>query len=123
MHKWHYRVTKAAVACLESGNYAQIRNALIVLTRILPHYPKIGQFGSALERRVNKLKEEEKDRRPDLKASSSYTSSDVQITVQEQEPGLEYVTDVSRFYRDRIACPTIGKSFTISVQRGLGRGM
>ncbi|VDM18706.1 unnamed protein product [Hydatigera taeniaeformis] len=71
VHKWHYRVTKAAVACLESGNYAQIRNALIVLTRILPHYPKIGQFGSAVERRVNKLKEEEKDRRPDLKASSS----------------------------------------------------
>ncbi|CDS40944.1 tho complex subunit 2 [Echinococcus multilocularis] len=67
VHKWHYRVTKAAVACLESGNYAQIRNALIVLTRILPHYPKIGQFGSAVERRVNKLKEEEKDRRPDLK--------------------------------------------------------
>ncbi|VDD78050.1 unnamed protein product [Mesocestoides corti] len=67
VHKWHYRVTKAAVACLESGNYAQIRNALIVLTRILPHYPKINQFGSAVERRVNKLKVEEKDKRPDLK--------------------------------------------------------
>ncbi|CAH8543194.1 unnamed protein product [Heterobilharzia americana] len=52
----------------ESGNYVQIRNALIVLTRILPQYPKITQFGSAVERRVNKLKEEEKDRRPDLKA-------------------------------------------------------
>ncbi len=55
------------VACLESGNYAQIRNALIVLTRILPHYPKINQFGSAVERRVDKLKEKEKDKRPDLK--------------------------------------------------------
>uniref|UniRef100_A0A183SXM5 THO complex subunit 2 n=1 Tax=Schistocephalus solidus TaxID=70667 RepID=A0A183SXM5_SCHSO len=68
VHKWHYRITKATVACLESGHYSQIRNALIVLTRILPHYPKITQFGSAVERRVNKLKEEEKDRRPDLKA-------------------------------------------------------
>ncbi|CAH8568858.1 unnamed protein product [Heterobilharzia americana] len=68
VHKWHYRITKAIVACLESGNYVQIRNALIVLTRILPQYPKITQFGSAVERRVNKLKEEEKDRRPDLKA-------------------------------------------------------
>nr|CAH8855365.1 unnamed protein product [Trichobilharzia regenti] len=68
VHKWHYRITKAIVACLESGNYVQIRNALIVLTRILPQYPKIIQFGSAVERRVIKLKEEEKDRRPDLKA-------------------------------------------------------
>ncbi|CAH8559656.1 unnamed protein product [Schistosoma guineensis] len=68
VHKWHYRITKAIVACLESGNYVQIRNALIVLTRILPQYPKITQFGSAVERRVNKLKDEEKDRRPDLKA-------------------------------------------------------
>ncbi|KAH8869907.1 THO complex subunit 2 [Schistosoma japonicum] len=68
VHKWHYRITKAIVACLESGNYVQIRNALIVLTRILPQYPKITQFGSAVERRVNKLKEEEKDKRPDLKA-------------------------------------------------------
>ncbi|KAM3175897.1 hypothetical protein ACTXT7_007579 [Hymenolepis weldensis] len=69
VHKWHYRMTKAAVACLESGNYAQIRNALIVLTRILPYYPKVDQFGMAVERRVNKLKESEKDKRPDLKAS------------------------------------------------------
>ncbi|TGZ70789.1 hypothetical protein CRM22_002996 [Opisthorchis felineus] len=68
VHKWHYRITKATVACLESGSYVQIRNALIVLTRILPQYPRILQFGSAVERRVQKLKEEEKDRRPDLKA-------------------------------------------------------
>ncbi|KAF6779915.1 hypothetical protein AHF37_00650 [Paragonimus kellicotti] len=68
VHKWHYRITKATVACLESGSYVQIRNALIILTRILPQYPRILQFGSAVERRVLKLKEEEKDRRPDLKA-------------------------------------------------------
>ncbi|VDL58113.1 unnamed protein product [Hymenolepis diminuta] len=66
-------MTKAAVACLESGNYAQIRNALIVLTRILPYYPKVDQFGMAVERRVNKLKESEKDKRPDLKASLHIT--------------------------------------------------
>ncbi|VDP72176.1 unnamed protein product [Echinostoma caproni] len=68
VHKWHYRITKAIVACLESGSYVQIRNALIVLTRMLPQYPRIIQFGSAVERRVLKLKDEEKDRRPDLKA-------------------------------------------------------
>lgn len=69
VHKWHYRLTKAIIACLESVNYAQIRNALMVLNRILPYYPKIDQFGNAVERRVNKLKELEKDRRPDLKVS------------------------------------------------------
>lgn len=72
VHKWHYRITKATVACLESGSYVQIRNALIVLTRILPQYPQIIQFGSAVERRVHKLKDEEKDRRPDLKVAYAY---------------------------------------------------
>lgn len=33
-HKWHFRITKAMVACIESGNYIQIRNALIVLTKV-----------------------------------------------------------------------------------------
>ena len=67
-HKWHFRITKAMVACLESGNYIQIRNALIVLTKILPNYPKIQQFGQALERRVDRLRQEEKDKRPDIYA-------------------------------------------------------
>jgi len=33
-HKWHFRITKAMVACIESGNYIQIRNALIILTKV-----------------------------------------------------------------------------------------
>ncbi|XP_052792425.1 THO complex subunit 2-like isoform X2 [Mya arenaria] len=65
-HKWHFRITKAMVTCIESSNYIQIRNALIVLTKILPHYPRIVQFGSPLERRVDRLKQEEKEKRPDL---------------------------------------------------------
>ncbi|XP_074649653.1 THO complex subunit 2-like isoform X2 [Tubulanus polymorphus] len=67
-HKWHYRITKAMVACLESGNYVQIRNALIVLTKILTHYPRVQQFGQALERRVERIKEEEREKRPDIYA-------------------------------------------------------
>ena len=43
------------VACLESGNYIQIRNGLIVLTKMLPQYPRLIKFGQALERRVDKL--------------------------------------------------------------------
>ncbi|XP_064608579.1 THO complex subunit 2-like isoform X2 [Liolophura sinensis] len=67
-HKWHFRITKAMVTCLESGNYIQIRNALIILTKILPHYPKILQFGQAVERRVDRLRQEEKEKRPDIYA-------------------------------------------------------
>ncbi|VEL34776.1 unnamed protein product [Protopolystoma xenopodis] len=71
VHKWNTRIARAAVSCLESGSYTQIRNALIVLTRILPHFPRTTNICGAIERRVNKLREEEKEKRPDLKVCLS----------------------------------------------------
>ncbi|XP_070615984.1 THO complex subunit 2 isoform X1 [Erythrolamprus reginae] len=68
VHKWHYKLTKASVHCLETGEYTHIRNILIVLTKILPWYPKVVNLGQALERRVRKIYEEEKEKRPDLYA-------------------------------------------------------
>ncbi|XP_045151814.1 THO complex subunit 2 isoform X2 [Echinops telfairi] len=68
VHKWHYKLTKASVHCLETGEYTHIRNILIVLTKILPWYPKVLNLGQALERRVQKIYEEEKEKRPDLYA-------------------------------------------------------
>ncbi|XP_053328983.1 THO complex subunit 2 [Spea bombifrons] len=68
VHKWHYKLTKASVYCLETGEYTHIRNILIVLTKILPWYPKVLNLGQALERRVHKIRQEEKDKRPDLYA-------------------------------------------------------
>jgi THO complex subunit 2 len=68
VHKWHFRITKAIIACLESGNFIQIRNALIILTKVLAHFPRIVQIGMAIERRVDKLSKEEKDKRPDIYA-------------------------------------------------------
>ncbi|XP_051034601.1 THO complex subunit 2 isoform X3 [Phodopus roborovskii] len=68
VHKWHYKLTKASVHCLETGEYTHIRNILIVLTKILPWYPKVLNLGQALERRVNKICQEEKEKRPDLYA-------------------------------------------------------
>ncbi|CAK9291840.1 unnamed protein product [Gordionus sp. m RMFG-2023] len=67
-HKWHFKMTKSVVLCLESGHYASIRNTMIVLTKILPSYPIIVNLGSALERRIDKIKNEEKDKRADLYA-------------------------------------------------------
>ncbi|XP_055886655.1 THO complex subunit 2-like [Biomphalaria glabrata] len=44
-HKWHFRLTK-----------------------ILPHFPRMTQIGMAIERQVDKLSKEEKDKRPDIYA-------------------------------------------------------
>ncbi|CAL8281423.1 unnamed protein product [Arctogadus glacialis] len=68
VHKWHYMLTKASVHCLETGEYTHIRNVLIVLTKILPCYPKVLNLGQALECRVHKICLEEKEKRPDLYA-------------------------------------------------------
>uniref|UniRef100_A0A8C9T4T3 THO complex subunit 2 n=1 Tax=Scleropages formosus TaxID=113540 RepID=A0A8C9T4T3_SCLFO len=68
VHKWHYKLTKASVHCLETGEYTHIRNILIVLTKILPCYPKVLNLGQALECRVLKICQEEKEKRPDLYA-------------------------------------------------------
>ncbi|KAJ3588966.1 hypothetical protein NHX12_009818 [Muraenolepis orangiensis] len=68
VHKWHYMLTKASVHCLETGEYTHIRNVLIVLTKILPCYPKVLNLGQALECRLHKICVEEKEKRPDLYA-------------------------------------------------------
>ena len=65
-HKWHYRLTKAFILCLDSGDYIQIRNSLIVLTKLLPHFPVMISFAQAIERRLEKIRTEEKEKRPDL---------------------------------------------------------
>lgn len=57
---------QASVHCLETGDYTHIRNILIVLTKILPFYPKVQNLGQALENRVHKICVKEKEQRPDL---------------------------------------------------------
>merc|ERR1712157_480809 len=67
-HKWQYKLTKALVLCLESGEYIQIRNGLMILTKILNYFPMVQSLGAALEKRVEKVRTEEKDKRQDLYA-------------------------------------------------------
>ena len=64
--KWHFKITKSLVTCLESKDYQQCRNALIIMTKLLPQYPKVYHLSQALEKRVSQLQEEEKEKRPDL---------------------------------------------------------
>ncbi|XP_018300992.1 THO complex subunit 2 [Mycetomoellerius zeteki] len=65
-HKWHYKITKAIVVCLDSKDYVQIRNSLIILIKILPHFPVLAKLSQILERKVEKVREEERGQRQDL---------------------------------------------------------
>ncbi|KAI5733201.1 hypothetical protein M8J76_008867 [Diaphorina citri] len=65
-HKWHYKITKSIVLCLESKDYVQIRNAFIVLMKILPHFPVLSKLSNFIEKTVNKVRDEEKSKRQDL---------------------------------------------------------
>ena len=65
-HKWHYKIAKALITCLDSKEYVQIRNALIILIKILPHFPLLLKLNQIIERKIEKLREEEKSKRQDL---------------------------------------------------------
>ena len=56
------------VFCFDSKDYSQIRNGLTVLNKILPEFPVVLNLAQALEKRILKVKEEEKTVRPDLYA-------------------------------------------------------
>ncbi|KAK7075828.1 THO complex subunit 2, partial [Halocaridina rubra] len=66
VHKWHYKITKALVTCLESGDYIQIRNAILILQGILTKFPAITNLAAVIEKRIEKVKSTEKNRRNDL---------------------------------------------------------
>ncbi|KAG5888387.1 hypothetical protein JTB14_035693 [Gonioctena quinquepunctata] len=72
-HKWHYKLAKAMVTCLESKLYVQIRNSLIILIKIIPHFPILFKLSQFIEKRIEKVRDEEKNNRQDLfTLSSSY---------------------------------------------------
>ena len=56
-HKWHYKIAKALVVCLESKDFVQIRNSLIVLTKIIQHFPAIQNLATVIEKRIEKVLE------------------------------------------------------------------
>ncbi len=66
VHKWHFKIAKALVVCLESKDYVQIRNALTILTKILPYFPMIVNLTSVIEKRIEKVCADEKEARKDL---------------------------------------------------------
>lgn len=59
-------IFQAIVVCLDSKDYVQIRNSLIILIKILPHFPVLSKLSQILERKIEKVREEERGHRQDL---------------------------------------------------------
>jgi hypothetical protein len=43
------------VVCLDSKDYVQIRNSLIILVKILPHFPVLAKLSQIIERKIEKV--------------------------------------------------------------------
>ncbi|XP_025831929.1 THO complex subunit 2 [Agrilus planipennis] len=65
-HKWHFKLAKALIICLESKDYVQIRNALIILIKIIPFFPVLSKLSQVIEKKMEKVRDEEKNKRQDL---------------------------------------------------------
>ncbi|XWS34347.1 hypothetical protein CRYUN_Cryun21dG0031800 [Craigia yunnanensis] len=59
--KWSQRITRLLIQCLESTEYMEIRNALIMLTKISSVFPITRKTGINLEKRVAKIKSDERE--------------------------------------------------------------
>ncbi|XP_078167250.1 THO2 isoform X2 [Carex rostrata] len=59
--KWSQKITRVLAQCLESTEYMEIRNALIVLTKISSVFPVTKKSGVNIEKRVNKIKADERE--------------------------------------------------------------
>lgn len=66
-------MTKAIVTLLSSKDYVQIRNAFIILKYIQNHFPVVNKTSQVIQKRVERVRDEEKDKRPDLQTlAASY---------------------------------------------------
>lgn len=65
-YKWHYRLTRSFSVALESNNYIQIRNALVVMISVIDYYPAIKHFGKGIGIKIEEVRNQEKGNRQDL---------------------------------------------------------
>eukprot|EP01103_Thecamoeba_quadrilineata_P015330 TRINITY_DN480_c0_g2_i3.p1 TRINITY_DN480_c0_g2~~TRINITY_DN480_c0_g2_i3.p1 ORF type:complete len:1658 (-),score=455.84 TRINITY_DN480_c0_g2_i3:20-4993(-) len=59
--KWHCQLARSFMNCLESKEYMEIRNSLIVLTKLVKLFPVLKRIVPHLEKRVNKIREEDRE--------------------------------------------------------------
>ncbi|XP_039040623.1 THO complex subunit 2-like isoform X3 [Hibiscus syriacus] len=90
--KWSQRITRLLIQCLESTEYMEIRNALIVLTKISIVFPVTRKSGINLEKRVAKIKNDERE---DLKVLATGVAAALAARksswVTDEEFGMGYL--------------------------------
>ena len=93
----HRPIPQTSFLLYFSGEYVQIRNALMILTKILSFFPMVITLGNALEKRVEKVRNEEKDKRQDLYALAMGYAGQLKNRKQYMVPENQFHTkDVSR---------------------------
>ncbi|KAF8040092.1 hypothetical protein BT93_B2344 [Corymbia citriodora subsp. variegata] len=90
--KWSQRITRLLIQCLESTEYMEIRNALIMLTKISGVFPVTRKSGINLEKRVAKIKSDERE---DLKVLATGVAAAMAARkpswVTDEEFGMGYL--------------------------------
>ncbi|GAB2226287.1 hypothetical protein Drorol1_Dr00022088 [Drosera rotundifolia] len=90
--KWSQRITRLLIQCLESTEFMEIRNALIMLTKISSVFPVTRKTGINIEKRVAKIKG---DDREDLKVLATSVGAALAARkpswVSEEEFGMGYL--------------------------------
>ncbi|KAE8716675.1 THO complex subunit 2 [Hibiscus syriacus] len=90
--KWSQRITRLLIQCLESTEYMEIRNALIMLTKISSAFPVTRKSGINLEKRVAKIKNDERE---DLKVLATGVAAALAARksswVTDEEFGMGYL--------------------------------
>ncbi|KAK9750246.1 hypothetical protein RND81_02G181900 [Saponaria officinalis] len=90
--KWSQRITRLLIQCLESVEYMEIRNGLILLTKISTVFPVTRKSGINIEKRVAKIKGDERE---DLKVLATGVAAALAARksswVTEDEFGMGYV--------------------------------
>ncbi|XWS64052.1 hypothetical protein CRYUN_Cryun06bG0153900 [Craigia yunnanensis] len=90
--KWSQRITRLLIQCLESTEYMEIRNALIMLTKISSVFPVTRKSGINLEKRVAKIKSDERE---DLKVLATGVAAALAARksswVTDEEFGMGYL--------------------------------
>ncbi|XP_062113290.1 THO complex subunit 2 isoform X2 [Humulus lupulus] len=90
--KWSQRITRLLIQCLESSEYMEIRNSLILLTKISSVFPVTRKSGINLEKRVSKIKSDERE---DLKVLATGVAAALAARkpswVTDEEFGMGYL--------------------------------
>ncbi|KAF3662155.1 THO complex subunit 2 [Capsicum annuum] len=106
--KWSQRITRLLIQCLESTEYMEMRNALILLTKISSVFPVTRKSGINLEKRVAKIKSDERE---DLKVLATGVAAALASRkpswVTDEEFGMGYL-------ELKLAAPPASKSSTVN---------